>query len=212
MDPSAPDNNNQNPDAPQQPSPIQPGQYVVASADNLNAPQPQTAVPMPSGPVVENPQVPQNPQMTQSYNQNPAPAKGFTAAAYQNPAFQTQVPPQGILPQTQPDPTPFTPPGTPVNQVPASPNEGSKFGKIKILGIALGVISLLVIIGALVWFFVLNKETTQQLTTANEEVIEEPSPANQPPGGFSQLPESTQESSPQPPTESAPAQTTPPAQ
>lgn len=205
MDPSAPDNNNQNPDAPQQPSPIQPGQYVVASADNLNAPAPQN-MPPPTGQTVLNPQVAQNPQISTGYNPNPAPADGFTTGAYQNPAFQTQGPP--VPGPTQPDPTPFTPPTTPVAPAPSSGSEGSKFGKIKIIGIALGVISLLTIIGALVWFFVLNKNTTQPSTTIDEQILEEPLPANQPPAGFGQLPESTAESSPEPPAENPPAETT----
>ncbi len=210
MDPTAQENNDQdqqNPQATQ--SPIQPGQFVVAQEENIGAP-PQVQNPLPQ----QDPNIfasqkqnsnSQQPMANNPYQPQASPPTAFTANSYQDNTSQAQGPAMPPSLGQQPDPTPFTPP-----PAPSSPSAAgdSKFGKVKIIGIAAGIISLIIIIAALVWFFVLNKQPTQPATDITNQVIDEPSPLHQPSGSFSQIPESSGQASPAQSPSPAPGQTT----
>ncbi len=223
MDPTAPDNNDQNPQNPQVPqSPIQPGQYVVASQDNLagqnQVQNPTIPAPDPSFNTANTAQAPSPYQAPVGPPPvDPSAPLGYTGNNFQTPPFNSQMP-AGNPPQ--PNPAPFTPPIAPGTQE-QSPGDDSKSKMIKIAGIILGVLALLAIIGGLVWFFVINKGSNETVSTTQQNVIEEPSPAVQnPQAGFNQIPQATDQASPQnsapPSTDGQPAQgsstPTPPAQ
>src|SRR3989344_1498790 len=185
MDPSAPDNNDkdqQNPQGTQ--SPIQPGQFVVATQDANGQPSQAGSAPLPNAPANQQ-SVP--PPGSSPYQPPPA-GDGFTTDSN----LQTQGP---MPPPPQPDPAPFAPPPQPVNPT-GAPTDDPKSSKVKIIGIAAGIISLLVIIAALIWFFIINKKTTESVNTTSQEVIEEPSQATRSSGSFGQINESTAEASP----------------
>ena len=185
MDPTAPDNNDKNQQNPQgTQSPIQPGQFVVATQDSNGQQSPTGVSPLPSVPANQS-SVP--PTGSSPYQPPPA-GDGFTTDSN----LQTRGP---VPPPPQPDPAPFTPPPQPVNPI-GAPTDDSKSSKVKIIGIAAGIISLLVIIAALIWFFIINKKTTEPASTTSQEIIEEPSQATKSSGSFGQINESTAEASP----------------
>ncbi len=190
MDPTAPENNDQNTQNPQAPSPVQPGQFVVVQEENSGAPQVQNQAPQQDmGAYAQQAQAPDMPAIPgDPYQQATPPA--FTANSYQDNMAQAQGPaPAPAMPPpppAQPNPTPFAPPA------PAQPpTGGSKSGLVKIIGIAVGVIALIVIIAALIWYFLLNKKTEPTAATNSQDETQESSPASKPAGGFGQIPEST---------------------
>lgn len=183
MDPTAPNNNGQNPPSANPQTPIQPGQFVVAGDD---AP---TASAMPSSP--------------------PAPTQpAVSLAGERQPGAEPQIlastPASGAA--TQPDPTPFTQPVPGVlpadsaAQAVQSVGDAPKGGGSKKIFIMLAVVVLLGIIAAVGYFFVLPQVQKKEETTAATDIIEE-EPSSTPAatdGGFGEIPEST-----------APAQETP---
>lgn len=215
MDPSAPNKKNQDGQQPQgNTSPIQPGQFVIASDETLS-----TQAGAPGQPVQDA-----IPQQADSYEpaagvqtngQSPINLAGFTANTSQDPSLQFQNPLQPPPPpSSQPDPTPFTPPppipppGASEQQTPA---QDSGSNKIKIIGIIAGVISLIIIIVVLVWFFVLNKQQEQPTSTTQPEVVDLPSPQTQTQGpGFGAIPDATEQAQPQATDQPAPETSTAP--
>ena len=211
MDPTAPNDNQQNPEgnANVQNNPVQPGQFVVSgeqgavSGDpgvNIQQPNldPQSPVdntgqqmPPPPGPVGsqlagESPPMPQN---------DPAAVNPQFAAP--TPAFSAPVNTQ------QPDTTPFAAaPGAPMgpqaqgSQVP--PDSDSKMAKLKIVAIIAAILILVAIIVALVWFFVLNKKSNDQVNINTQQTqVEEPTiPSPQTESGFGDIPPATEEAAP----------------
>lgn len=209
MDPTAPDDNQQNPEgnANVQNNPVQPGQFVVSDEPgavprgpgvnqqpNLgtqspidNTGQQMSPPPGPVGPQLagELPPVPQN---------DPAalpPQFGAPAPAFSDPA------------NTQPDPTPFAAaPGAPMSpqtqgpQMP--PNPDSKMAKLKIVAIIAAVLILMAIVAVLVWFFVLNKKPNEQVNINTQQTqVEEPTiPSPQTESGFGDIPPATEEAAP----------------
>lgn len=179
MDPTAPNNPNkpnQN-TAPQ--SPIQPGQFVVASDTSTAAPQPQTA---------PQPVTPQEPA---------APVPGMSFAqdkSTMDPIPPAQVP-EGGIGAGQPDPAPFANPGQ--NQQQPTPSAGGGGSKMKVIIIIVAVLLLAGIIAAVVFLFVLPKTSSKTATSVDQTVVNEPTaPPQRTDGGFGQLPQSTGSSEP----------------
>lgn len=225
MDPTAPKDNQQTGEGDQenQNSPIQTGQFVVSpdpGANPGNNPNPAPTQPQPENPLPTPPPTqPDNlqadvqesvaaatgPNLAGELPQTP-PTQSTPPAPEAPPVQSPQVPPAG-----QPNPVPFTPPtqSPPTQQQGAQPPEvptgegSSKIGKFKIFVIIIGLLVLITIIAALVWFFVLNKSSQTVTTSENFIAIEEPvipSPATN--GGFSDIPEATQEATEEPEPES----------
>lgn len=193
--PTAPDNNQPNSGSAAPPNPIQPGQFVVAGDD-----QPQQPGQTPAAPQA----VPAQP---------PPPATSLAGERQESVTSQVTPIAPAANGSTQPDPTPFTAPGAvqPGTQETAKSGGGSK---IKGVVIALAVIVLLAIIGAVVYFFVLPnlKGATSKTQTSTDVVVEDPSPPPPNTGnGFGDIPESTTSVQLQPPTipDSTTTQTTP---
>lgn len=192
MDPTA-QTNNPNPQGDSAKSPIEPGQFVVAGED----PTQVVSQPAPQQPLAAS----QTPPV-----QDVSPKPGFSLAQDKNlaqsyptpPPPPPPTPPPPPIPQQpdqpmQPDPTPFTGPGqTP--PYPTSPQPpGSKMKKIKLFVIIIAVLVLIAIVGAVAWFFVLQKpQTPQSAKTQDIQQVIEPTPTPQlPTGGFGQLPQAT---------------------
>lgn len=187
MDPTAP--NNPTSPTPNQvpPSPIQPGQFVVAG-------DPPSAQPQSSA--------------TQA-----GPVAGMSLAQEKvgsDPALQGSPPaspPTPIsAPGAQPDPTPFAPPTQPFgNQQPTPDSTSGGGSKMKLVLIILAILVLVGIIAAVVFLFILPKSSTSQTnTTINQEIEETSPPPQRTDGGFGTIPQSTESGQP---TESG----TPPA-
>ncbi len=176
-----------NPPDPNSASPIEPGQFVTTG----------------DGGVFKEPPPPQVPNSPAPQTNQPAPSPlppPMSAPSAPQPGLQfAQSIPPGTTPQpeTQPTPTPYVPPQA-ANQEPSAPS--STISKLKKLLIILGFLLLIVLIGALAWFFVLGKG---KLPIGDNKTTQEPSiaPATQtftpPPvrttGGFSELPPATGE-------------------
>lgn len=149
-------------------SPIQTGQYVVAGQD-------ATA----QAPSVNEPPLPQTmPNLAQPIGQVPPepipPAPSFAP------------PTSGTSPA--PDPTPYTPPPS---TTPHQQGGSSMIKKLRLTAIVLGVLVLLGAIGALVWFFILgkNSSTPTKIETKDTSAIIEPStPPIRTQNGFDTLP------------------------
>ena len=173
MDPTAPNdpNNPSNPNDPKTPpSPIQPGQFVTAGQDDGVFGQPPPPI---------TPQV----QLAGQLPQSPL-AQGSPDSA---------VPPS---PQTQPSPEPYIPPDQPGQ---GSAQETSIIGKLRGLLIVFGLLLLLGLVAAAVWFLVLDKSQTPQTSSAADQVQIEapPTPQSNTSGGFSNLPPATEEAQPE---------------
>lgn len=196
MDPTAPNKNQPDSGNTNPPSPIQPGQFVVAGDDPPQ--QSGQAQPAPQAVPAQTP-----PQPTTSL------------AGERRESATPQVPPSAQVAgaPTQPDPTPFTAPA--VGQQGAQETTKSGGGsKVKGVVIVLAILVLLAIIGAVVYFFVLPnlKGTTSKTQSSTEVQIEEPSPPPPNTGsGFGDIPESTTSVQQAPPTipDSVTTQTTP---
>lgn len=206
MDPTAPDQPNNNDPAVKAADPIpsgstnpqvQPGQYMVAESPVIaTEPQSQTSEPVIGDPL--------------SAAMDPVPNLGpdvISNIATQTPAdpvatFQTTAPPPPLsptaTPSVQPDPTPFVPPTGP-DQQGASSNSPSSLGKMKMIVIILVVLVIIAIAGAAVWYFLIQKKSTEPESSQTNETttISEPSP---PPitseSGFGEIPPSTSEATP----------------
>jgi len=185
LDPTAPNNNQPN-QGNTPPSPIQPGQFVVAGEDQQPQPTPTSATPQ----TVQNP--PQASQPTVSL------------AGERSDQAIPQVLPNAAAgsASTQPDPTPFTAPN--INQQ-ATPDQTKSGGgsKIKMVIIIVAILALIAIIGATVYLFVLPKlkGNTAKPQTSTDVQIEEPSPLPPKTGnGFGDIPQSTESSQPTTPT------------
>lgn len=213
MDPSAPKKNNQDEKQPQgNTSPIQPGQFVIASDETQST---QAGPGQPAQDATPQQANSDDPAAgVQTNGQSSINLAGFTANTSQDPSLQFQNPPQpSPPPPSQPDPTPFTPPppipppGASQQQAPA---QDSGSNKIKIIGVIAGVISLVIIIMVLVWFFVLNKQE-QPASTTQPEVVDLPSPQTQTQGpGFGAIPDATEQAQPQTTGQEAPETPTAP--
>lgn len=197
MDPSAPNNNKQSfssnnpkdPNSEQPQSPIQPGQFAVAGGDAVFK-----EPPAPAGAGQNTPQEPPLTTPPATGNQ-PQP----TSAPPLSPEPQPVTSPPPAEPATaqtfsesQPNPTPYVPPGT---QEPPENSSPSGIKKMRMVIIIVGVLLLVVLIGALVWFFVLSKNRQSLSSNKNQNpdaTVEAPSP---PPlrtsGGFSEIPPAT---------------------
>lgn len=201
MDPTAPNNNNQNPGGAAPQSPIQPGQFVVAG-DDQQAPQAPMSAPSAPQQPIQNPDPPQ-------------PAVSLAGARQEtaNPSVLPNAPVDST--STQPDPTPFTPQGQAAGQpVESAQNKGG--GGSKMIIIALAVLILVAIIGAVVYFFVLPKlkGSTQKAQSTTDTQIEAPSPPPPKTGsGFGDIPESSTgaQQPPQTTIPNSPTTLTPPA-
>lgn len=169
MDPTAPNDNGQNPQSGNPQTPIQAGQFVVAGED---APQPAPT---------ENPATPK-----------------VSLAGERQPQTMPQTPNAVASGTTQPDPTPFTPPGsspTPSAQdagqlAQQAPKTG---GGSKTILIILAVLVLLAILAAVAYFFVLPMLNKQKTSTTDEQVVETSPPIQRTDTdpGFGEIPEST---------------------
>lgn len=202
MDPTAPDNNQPNTGSTTPQSPIQPGQFVVAG-DDQQAPQAPTPAPV-------APQAVQDPVPT-------PPQPAVSLAGERQESIASQVLPNAPVTSasTQPDPTPFTAPGQAIGQqIESAQTNGGGGSKMKGIIIALALLALLTIIGAVVYFFVLPKlkENSAKTQTSTDVQIEEPSPPPQRTGsGFGDIPDSTTSAEQVPPAvpDSPTTQTTP---
>lgn len=183
-DPTAPGNNNpQDPNNPNpQTSPIQPGQFVTAQEEeNGIFKQPPSPQP-PVNETVSPPTPPPQPINLAGSIEQPAPPP--------TPTEQPQTEPQFA---NQPSPTPYVPPQA-SGQPPQTPP--TTIGKLRIVLIILGFLLLIGLIAAVAWLFVFNKSTAKESAKTEPEStqVEVPSP---PParksGGFSQLPQATEE-------------------
>lgn len=206
MDPTAPKNPldplapGQDPNAPPELNPIQPGQFVVAGGEPPLPQEPATTAPPPSLPPEPLPPIPEPPVVPPPLGglpplENPEPpAPGLSLAQETNTPL--------IPPLEQPDPTPYvSPPATAPAIQAARPSLIQRFRIFLIIGAAIVIVG---IISALAWFFIFSKPVGNQVAVSEEEIpIQEPSPpAKRTEGGFADLPSSTQ---------SAPLQSTPSA-
>lgn len=186
MDPTAPNNNGQNPPSENPQTPIQPGQFVVAGDDG------------PASPQVAASSTPPQPAVSLAGERAPG----------AEPQILASTPASGA--STQPDPTPFsqpTPGVPPVDSAAQSVGDVPKGGGSKKILVLLAVVVLLGIIAAVAYFFVLPQIQKKEETTATTDIIEqEPSPTpTTTDGGFGEIPESTATASPS--TTDLPAET-----
>lgn len=206
MDPTAPDQpgntsskDNPNPtEGAQDTSFIQPGQYAVAQDPIAGvSSQSQVAAGMGAQPADAAAQVPPQGDVSQDLtSQVPLDSTGGVNLASSAPPPPTDPSPPPT--SNQPDPTPFV---TPAGPVPGSTDSesGSKFGKLKIIFVAIALLILIGVVAAALWFFVLAKRTGEKASTETNETtkIEEPSPpSTSSEAGFGEIPQSTSEATP----------------
>lgn len=196
-------------------SPIQPGQFVQAGDDT----------PAPS--IAPEPISPPMSQSAPAASVTPPPVD-YTDSQFSNitakdqlitpPSSSSQgipgsVPPQSPLANnTQPDPTPYTPPTPGSSGDGFSKPPGGGIKNLRVLIIILGIVVLVLIIGAIVWFFFLTKPGGEAAKTENQ-AQESPAVQQQPipkrnQGGFDQI-QNTATSSGQLQETGAPGATTP---
>src|SRR3989344_6676352 len=230
MDPTAPKDNDQSSQANENPeSPVQTGGFVVSGEpggipDPDQSPQPIQPDPLSAQPTSSQPAPPIEPaapsaagsDLQSDLQSTVVAATGTNLAGSMDPTALPQdnplAPQETTLPteQQQPDPTPFTPPPSPLGGAPAPdanpagvpqppgtpPSQGeSKAGKMKSLIIVVAVFILVAILAAVAWYFILNKGQTQEdNTTTDTRPIELPSsPSPKTSGGFGDLPSPTPE-------------------
>lgn len=185
---------------------------ILGTDEPLPTPSPSAAVePMPTGSLSSLSGLPQTapnnsgaPDVSPLANEMPQPAINLAGT----------TPPQSTLPQTletqastsssavdqtpagqqvtpQPDPTPYAPP--PESTTPPVQEKPSKIKSLRTLAIGGGIVVLLGIIGAVVWFFVLgNKPQPATKVDTTQQLIEEPPPLpKRTGGGFAELPPAT---------------------
>ncbi len=179
-----------------QQGPIEPGQFVAVGGNAAPPPTTPAASVLPNNPPQED-TLPPLPQMPVAQTPN-GPILGATPPP-------TTVTPEPLLPPLpaappeppasqapQPDPTPYTPPpGSPQIQTP--PEGASKIKRLRIILIAVGVLILVILIGALLWFFVLKPKPAANgaQTTSSTDVTEPSPPKKSTQGGFADLPQAT---------------------
>lgn len=203
MDPTAPkDNNNNQGTNPPGPSPIQPGQFVVAPPASPDAPaSPRGERGESLGGPAADPDTPPQPPPPEETPQPPQPAstqRGEFAQTPQEPAPQSE--PEPLFAQNQPNPTPFVAP-TPLPEMAQEKDTPppSKIQRARKILIIVGILLLVVILGAIVWLFIVGRSREQPAKTQSQEVStgQEPSLAPIPKrttGGFADLPAATRES------------------
>ncbi|OGD97057.1 hypothetical protein A3A49_00805 [Candidatus Curtissbacteria bacterium RIFCSPLOWO2_01_FULL_38_11b] len=207
MDPTAPNDNKQNPEGSQnvQNNPVQPGQFVV-SGEPGETPAELGVNPQPTGigsqPPFDNSRQPSSQSPSGSIEpQQAGDSQPFGQnIPVENPQFAAaQSPPQTNV---QPDPTPFNAqnihPGPQVPDPQVSSNGGSKMAKFKILAVIIAILLLLAIIAIVIWFFVFNKKSDEEVNVTQPlNQIEEPAtPSPETGNGFGDLPQATQEATP----------------
>lgn len=198
MDPTAPkDNNNNQGTNPPSPSPIQPGQFVVAPREDITPPPPSE----PEQPPQESPQPsqPASPAKRGEFTQPPAsPGESLGGPSPKEPAPSKE--PAPLFAQDQPNPTPFvapTPPPEMAQEKDTPPP--SKIQRARKILIIVGILLLVAILGAIVWLFIVGRSREQPAKTQSQEVSTSQEPS-QPPipkrttGGFADLPAATRES------------------
>lgn len=189
-------------------SPIQPGQFVVAQeeppspAANIgSSPSGQNPKP-PAGPqtqkeqqVMSPPSIPQPSSVATTSPETTAQTLATTSAPpAESTKVQTPPPPENA--PSQPDPTPFVSPQQEQDTAQmGGPEQPSKIEKLKIILLIGAALVSVVIIAALVWFFVLNKKENESAKTQlPQEQVEEPQlPPKRTTGGFGELPPATPE-------------------
>lgn len=191
-DPTAPKdslnpNNPPNPPSDPPPSPILAGQFVVAPDQDGIFKQP----PPPSSPSTPPP------PPTEPLPIQPAQPTGVNLPLPEPPLPPSPFPPQTppSFPPTQPDPTPYTPP--PPSQSQFSPPP-SQIKRARVYLIILGIFLIVVILAALLWFFVLgqNRKSQPAKTEAPQEETPTPPSIKRTTGGFADLPQATETATP----------------
>lgn len=190
MDPTAPKDNNSNQGTkPPSPSPIEPGQFVVAppvSPDtSVGGSAPDTTLPPPPQPEPSQEIPLQSPQPTPlASDTEPVPAPE----------------PEPLFAQNQPNPTPFVAPTSSPETAQAQADQPlSKIQRARKILIIVGIFLLVAILGAIVWLFIVGRSREQPAKTQSQEVSPGQEPS-QPPipkrtaGGFADLPAATRES------------------
>lgn len=182
--------------------PILPGQFVITGDGAPTQPQnAQTSSPLSASqnsvPLSASPQVPDTTQ-----NTNPiSPAiNNLTAQDQlmtpppnpQSPNSDPIPPPQSpATPTSQPDPTPFIPPVTPSSPGGFSKSPGGGIKKLRTVILILGIIILLMIIGAIAWIYFFGNKANQAAKTQNqpqsEPTIEQQPIPKRGNGGFDQI-------------------------
>ncbi|MBI3283017.1 hypothetical protein HYZ70_02975 [Candidatus Curtissbacteria bacterium] len=187
MDPTAP--NNRDPKSPNsQKSPLEPGQFVTAGEEENGVfKQPPAPQPEQTSASDEQPQPKEAPRPpTNLASQTPS-QPGPTSPSAPQPAAE---PPQFA---NQPSPTPYVPPSAKGSPPPSPP---SAITKLRIVLIILGFLLLVLALSSVAWFFIFSKTAGGKSTKVESQTpqVEFPSP---PParssGGFSELPQATEE-------------------
>ncbi|MDO8487258.1 MAG: hypothetical protein Q7S45_03120 [Candidatus Curtissbacteria bacterium] len=169
---------------------IEPGQFVaVGGQDSVPPPSPAAPVMPPTPPAATLPPLPEKPPVENS------PILGATSPpAAPEPTIPDLNPQPAPSFSGQPNPTPYTPPPSgPQVQMPSSGGI-SKIKQLRVVIIIAGVLALVIIIAALMWFFVLKPKSNQAVNVqgSGQTDVIEPSPLPKvTQGGFGDLPQST---------------------
>lgn len=185
--------------------PILPGQFVITGDDSPNQAQNNQAPTAPPGinktPLSASAQPVDTSSLMESVSQSisNSTAQDQLITPPSNPAVSNPdpipVPQNPAAANSQPDPTPFMPPVTGSSSGGFSKPSGGGIKKLRTITIVLGIIILLMIVGAIAWFFFFANPTNQAAKIENQ-TQSEPAVKQQPipkrgEGGFDEIQESS---------------------
>lgn len=179
--------------------PIEPGQFVqsgddtpISSSQGLNLSS--SAGNQPIVPPAQTPDL--SPHV--DYTDSQLTSSSSKDQLITPPSNSSQGAPEPVLPpqspltgNSQPDPTPFTQPSPGSSDSGFSKPPGGGIKKLRLVIIILGIVTLVLIIGAIAWFFFLSKPGNEAAKTENQ-TQESPAVSQQPipkrgQGGFDQI-------------------------